>query len=1177
MIKATKKRNVIIVAILLVLTIFAGFFTLFNKDNKIKAGAATNEDIYNTNGYLYFTPGAMPTDSIDNFYRMRFILNIYEEAFDEGAGGTNLCITFIGNYLEEGFPVKEFIAEGYKGNIFCKGLFKVITGLHIQKIRHNNKSLVWDSATGDYDEWNQSVVVLQQEDLTFTDGLAQIEIEVWSENVNTEVQLEASIGTVENMFAGTNSIPATSSKRSVMYLMNALYEHEPAAIENNPYISHLVEMSKEADTFKVSNSAWLNPENAFNLAVSLPTTLQDELMADEVDANDKLIVADYIKKYLVVTRSTTDSFIAGSTSNALPTGTAYEHYWFTLGGSTNFCGEPSAETLYMHGGTVAEIHLPLPSDVTKTYYYYAQIVTKTHRVVKEMQGWTQKETTTDSVAVNQKTSNYISNNVKALAEEQLTNSLYGDANYYAWLQDVAGVSPSTSTVNVTVHYKRTKAAGSRTIVDDSFVVTVPSAYAYNKAFVLSSIYNVNSYIKSFYDFNVVATASSMQKDQSSGQYLAQKTGDRILLQALSEDASTYTYDESSENGTLTIAYNEFLYSNFAMQIFNNHPDIAQSTNNLIIDVYTPHVSVSNNQVTMVFNQAEILQYLYNVVGWKVDAELAQVDIKSGDGITITPNGGIYTVSFNLKDQDNLKDSYICLRADIVQDFDIQTQVQYVKLSMDENGDMVKETITTEPIDTTWCDGYLGMTDTKFLEEYGAMVENALKFDGLIGNYMTFKTVTKEKNFSSATDENRIATYVVEYDYRTTFQVKAPQANGEVKTHFVAAEKSNTLTYYADELLAASNLPTGYYVKNVATMSPIARVVNNADYTKTTIDLDYTNKDVIVPVTFTLSDEWNLKVNYMESWKTGEWITPFATQKTGTFTAKYSTYPNMLDITADDVAKIMGKTSRDDLMICGIAKPYEDVTVTFDGVDTYTTTLEYGSGNITSIGVNGETNHIDVPLTSFTDWAKTFMPEDSTPNVLMLNTKDKKWFTAGDVRSEDVYGYFAVAVFDTKVSDLDSHFQKNTGDGCMNIYATKQVKGSALYQFFGSMQGKGIITNLIGEICMAFCEIVNNENVVQYSHFFYLDGSSENPYISIGGADSPDDDASAGENWGEDVKDEIEGAINDFWNGINENPMMDLLGMVVGAVVIGVGVAAIIWIIRWAFGKNGSSKNNRRKR
>ncbi len=40
--------------------------------------------------------------------------------------------------------------------------------------------------------------------------------------------------------------------------------------------------------------------------------------------------------------------------------------------------------------------------------------------------------------------------------------------------------------------------------------------------------------------------------------------------------------------------------------------------------------------------------------------------------------------------------------------------------------------------------------------------------------------------------------------------------------------------------------------------------------------------------------------------------------------------------------------------------------------------------------------------------------------------------------------------------------------------------------------------MISTMCMNLCELVDDDNAMYYSYFFYLDGTSENPYLSNGG-------------------------------------------------------------------------------
>lgn len=85
--------------------------------------------------------------------------------------------------------------------------------------------------------------------------------------------------------------------------------------------------------------------------------------------------------------------------------------------------------------------------------------------------------------------------------------------------------------------------------------------------------------------------------------------------------------------------------------------------------------------------------------------------------------------------------------------------------------------------------------------------------------------------------------------------------------------------------------------------------------------------------------------------------------------------------------------------------------------------------------------------------------------------------------------------------------------------------------------------------MNLCELVDDDNAMYYSYFFYLDGTSENPYLSNGGADNADDTDSAIGNAWEDVKDRIK----DLWDKFNDSDWKKAIQIILG---VALGILAL---------------------
>ena len=270
-------------------------------------------------------------------------------------------------------------------------------------------------------------------------------------------------------------------------------------------------------------------------------------------------------------------------------------------------------------------------------------------------------------------------------------------------------------------------------------------------------------------------------------------------------------------------------------------------------------------------------------------------------------------------------------------------------------------------------------------------------------------------------------------------------------------------------------------------------------------------------------------------------------------ARVSDFNDIYALTENDILSLTGETTLE-VLSSGVTK----INVTFDNVATYNVTLDYSFSSATQIDYDGNVEELKIPLTSYSAWLNAYGKNWS---ILFLNNQTQKYFNkSNDVATDKLYGYFSVAIFKEQVKDLNYYFQSNTGGGCMSFYRSKQIVGSELYKFFGSLQDTVFFSN--GYVGMAFCEIVNDSNAIYESYFFFLDESSDLPFISNSGADNADDDDSALENTGEDIADGLSNNMedlgtwfNDFFTGIG-----DFFGWVGSILIILIVVGAVIFII-----------------
>lgn len=393
-----------------------------------------------------------------------------------------------------------------------------------------------------------------------------------------------------------------------------------------------------------------------------------------------------------------------------------------------------------------------------------------------------------------------------------------------------------------------------------------------------------------------------------------------------------------------------------------------------------------------------------------------------------------------------------------------------------------------------------------------------------------------------------------YSYNTLFSVI--NTTDSVHSHFVGCTK-NSLTYTYSDLGLHYN--AGFRLSSLTAKDNSVTIdFVETDYENTSVTLNVESKQkLIIPIYATYTDSWNLNIEYFETYKN----TPFALKKVYQTSVSVSDY-DINALTLENIKTITGKT---DLSVVGIVHPDETVKTEYVNASTYKAILSYGVGSLVQISYEGTKNEIRIPLTSYVDWVNAMGNPDWT--ILMLNTTENKYFSASnEVAREDLYGLFSVAVFNEQVSDLNYWFKDNTGDGCMTIFEYSEVKGDKVYKFFDNLRTKGVIASTTGHVGMAFCELVNDSNHINHSYFFYLDGSSDEAFISNGGASSADDTDSALENTVDKVGDKI-GDLVDKVKDIFTIDEKERWTLIIGAV----SVVGIIFLLRYLWVKIGGKK------
>lgn len=773
----------------------------------------------------------------------------------------------------------------------------------------------------------------------------------------------------------------------------------------------------------------------------------------------------------------------------------------------------------------------LTNDTETEYYYYAKLLRVYYMETKISilePTFTINDDDSELVLI---TVNHYQTSLKTLATETLENETDLSESERDWLQEIAGIKPDTEEVSVTLKYK--VATDYADIEEQRYTFSVKSTWAQNKTLVLSVLYDLTPY-KNIAELNVVYTSDYWQDGY------VYKTGERIILQARDFE---YTYNEGSQTGTLEVIYNDFQYKDLSLRITNNDP-----LNNLTLDYYTADAVVGETTTTLTYNFADIEEQLHNSCNWLFDFGKDNIRITgTAEGVTTQLTEESLIVTFaNDKEKELVNLSLIGI-AEIIEDIEYTLTYEYAKLLL--SGTEIIETVKTSSPITKMYSEIVTCNFTNFMTDYGEIVNEAINPD-FLGGTEYYIPVSIRKEYSAYDSETHTCKITVEYSYNTLFGI----TNNYDESIIFKELNHSSLNYTGVDFV--NSIPDGYRVKELSTSKPDKLTITNAENyidTRVQVKTSTTEKQVL-PIVINYTDSWNLKINYLENYadqriQSGEKDAKpcFAEKKVFSGAIKVKDYENIYALTNEDIKQIIGLESLD---ILGLAT-VEEIAVKFDGVSTYTVDLSYSHAALKQIDYDGNMLEIKIPLTSYAEWCKQYGQDWS---ILFLNTPERHYFKySNDVTRENLYGFFSVAVFKEQVSDLNYWFKNNTGDGCMTIFEGKQVSGAGVYKFFDNLTTKGVITSVLGYVGMSFCEIVNDDNAMYYSYFFYLDGTSDNAYLATNGADDAGDTSSAIGNAWEDVK----GWAKETWEKLTNSKGWETFKIVMGAVLVILVVVAVV--------------------
>ena len=769
------------------------------------------------------------------------------------------------------------------------------------------------------------------------------------------------------------------------------------------------------------------------------------------------------------------------------------------------------------------LSIAIPSDLNTEYYYRAKVIKVTYTVEFDRDYAGSSGIANEQAETVAESSGYYKNSIWNIGMTQLEGSEPLTDAERSGIQTILGIKPSGAEISVTLKYK--ELTDYATLTEKSYTFHLKSAYAQNKTLAVSTLYSLTDF-SNIADFNAVYTGDFWRDGY---RYTTQE---RIILQARDFE---YSYNPTTEKGTLEVKYNDFQYKDLSLRVTNNDP-----ANNLTIDYYTAEAVAGATSTTLTFRFADIEEQLHNSCNWLFDFGKENIRITGKpEGVTTQLTEEALIVTFpNAKENELVNLSLIGV-AEIIEDVEYTLTYDYAELTL--NGTKISETWkTSSPIVKMYSE-IVTCNYTNFMLDYGDAVRAAVNPEFLDGaEYYIPASIRKE--YSAYDSETHTCKITVEYSYNTLFGI----TNNYDESIIFKALDHSSLNYGGEYFV--DSIPDGYRVKELSTSKPDKLTIENAeDYRNAKIEVrTSTTEKEVLPIVINYTDSWNLKINYLENYadqriQSGEKDAKpcFAEKKVFSGTVKVKDYEDIYALTNEDIQSILGLKSLD---ILGLAT-VEKITVKFDGISTYTADLSYSHAALKQIDYDGNMLEIKIPLTSYADWCKQYGQDWS---ILFLNTPERHYFKySNDVTRENLYGFFSVAVFREQVSDLNYWFKNNTGDGCMTIFEGKQVSGSGVYKFFDNLTDKGILMSALGYRGMSFCEIVNDANAMYYSYFFYLDGTSDDAYLATNGADDSGDTGSAIGNAWEDFTD----WAKDLWDKFNSSDAWAVIKIVLGVVAV----------------------------
>lgn len=683
---------------------------------------------------------------------------------------------------------------------------------------------------------------------------------------------------------------------------------------------------------------------------------------------------------------------------------------------------------------------------------------------------------------------------------------------------IAGNDEKSTDTTVILNYKQMK--GYAETEDKSLHFRVSWYNALRRDYIVRTLYNMHvdkgdgEYVSGLESFNAVYKDVKVFEDGTTG-----LISERIYLQA---NGYTHSYDDTSNTVTMAVIYKDFSYKDFAILINNNDP-----ANPLKLYIYTSDVGTANGQTVLTFNYKTISEQLKNNAAWLVAINKKDFSV-SGTGVGVIINVGDDALTVTFSDETQLTDIGITATTKIIEDKDVSFKYIYKTLNYDGDQPIFDE-VTSGSL-TIRYSALLDMNNERFYKTYGSIIDEALKSGIEDIKFAEYRGIWQGEYNETA---NSVAITVL-YNYFTAFKIV--DSNGNLLTYMQVG--NDKLNYKGNELGIV--IPNGFRVKSITSSDSGVIIDNNAEnYTGTTIRvITDTNKAQVIVLSVEFTDKWKVRVEALENFtyipesgadKGKVTASGFARKKIVEKEVLLSTFGDVYNPTEEELKNYLGFQS---LTVIGAFGTWdkENTTVTFAD-DMYTIKMAYYGTTVQIRQSDGDTvEYVRIPLSCYAEWCDGFGKDWTIQALNYSYTNDSDtgdhvvFKSEGDVKREDLYGYFYVAVFREKVVNLDSLFAGYNADGCRVFYKSKEVRGDSVYRFFSSNQwllptiggtvgllfGHPVVGAAIGtaaQYTFMSIEEMNSDTGTFYSYFSFVDGSSSLPYAANNKAEDAFDDDS----------------------------------------------------------------------